>query len=71
MITKTRQDWTPGQTVKVGFMTLVVKACIANIGDGQPDSYILTNTASPTVIFSQPLCGTKRYSAVPSVLVRM
>ncbi len=29
MITKTRQNWTAGQVVKVGFLSLVVKAAAA------------------------------------------
>ena len=54
MITKTRQAWTAGQTVKVGFLTLVVKAAIATPGDFLPDAYVLTN-----------LAGTKLYKFVP------
>ena len=54
MITKTRQDWTPGKTVKVGFLALVVKAAIATPGDFLPDAYILANQA-----------GTQLYKFVP------
>ncbi len=54
MITKTRQAWTAGQTVKVGFLTLVVKAAIATPGDFLPDAYVLTN-----------LAGTKLYKFIP------
>ena len=60
MITKARQDWTPGQTVKVGFMHLIVKACIANIGDGQPDSYILTNAAGTALFRFVPHNGCEK-----------
>ena len=54
MITKTRQAWTPGQTVKVGFMNLVVKAAIPTPGDWLPDAYLLSNAA-----------GTQLYKFVP------
>jgi hypothetical protein len=45
MINNTKQNWTIGATVKVGFMTLVVKAAIATPGDYAPDAYILANQA--------------------------
>ncbi|CBJ38299.1 protein of unknown function [Ralstonia solanacearum CMR15] len=54
MISKTKQDWQVGATVKVGFMTLVVKAAVATPGDFQPDAYILVNKA-----------GTQLYKFVP------
>ncbi len=54
MITKTKQNWAVGSTVRVGFLTLVVKAAIATPGDFLPDAYILTNAA-----------GDKLYKFVP------
>jgi len=54
MITKTRQNWTAGQTVKVGFLSLIVKAAVATPGDYLPDAYILANQA-----------GTQLYRFVP------
>ena len=54
MITKTKQNWQVGATVKVGFLTLVVKAAVATPGDFQPDAYILANQA-----------GTQLYKFVP------
>ena len=43
MITKSKQDWTVGQTVKVGFLAnLQVVAVIATPGDFAPDAYILS-----------------------------
>jgi hypothetical protein len=36
-----KQDWTVGQTVKVGFMTLKVLAKVATPGDYMPDAYAL------------------------------
>ena len=54
MITKTEQNWTVGNSVKVGFLTLVVKAVIPTPGDYMPDAYILSNTK-----------GTQLYKFVP------
>lgn len=54
MITKTKQDWTAGATVKVGFLTLTVVAAVPTPGDFAPDAYILTNKA-----------GTQLYKFVP------
>lgn len=36
-----KQDWTPGQTVKVGFLSLVVVAKVATPGNYLPDQYAL------------------------------
>lgn len=46
MINNSKQNWTIGQTVKVGFMTLVVRQAIATPGDYAPDVYILSNQAN-------------------------
>lgn len=54
MITNTRQNWIAGHTVKVGFMTLIVKVAISTPGDYAPDAYILSNQA-----------GTQLYKFVP------
>lgn len=45
MINKTKQDWNIGSTVKVGFMTLIVKEIELTPGDYKPDAYILSNVA--------------------------
>lgn len=54
MIKNTKQNWTVGSTVKVGFLSLIVRAAIATPGDGLPDVYFLSNVA-----------GTKLYEFVP------
>ena len=41
MIINTRQSWTPGATVRVGFMTLRVVEAVPTPGDWAPDAYIL------------------------------
>ena len=43
MVTNSKQSWEVGQSVKVGFLTLVVVARIATPGDFLPDAYALTN----------------------------
>jgi len=54
MITNTKQNWTTGQIVKVGFMSLMVVQAVPTPGDFAPDAYILTNAAN-----------TKLYKFVP------
>lgn len=45
MITKTKQNWTSGSTVKVGFLSLMVVQAIPTPGDYAPDAYLLVNAA--------------------------
>lgn len=54
MIKNSKQDWTVGNTVKVGFLQLIVKAAIETPRDWLPDAYILSNNS-----------GTKLYKFVP------
>ena len=54
MVKNSKQNWQVGATVKVGFLSLVVKAAIATLGDYLPDAYILANQA-----------GTQLYKFVP------
>jgi len=53
MITNTKQDWTPGAIVKVGFLKLRVISVEAVI-DGLPDIYTL-----------ESLDGRKHYEFIP------
>ncbi len=41
MIRRTKQDWSIGKQVKVGFLTLTVKAARETPGDYLPDAYLL------------------------------
>lgn len=41
MIRNSKQNWTAGQTVKVGFLSLMVLAAIPTPGDYAPDAYLL------------------------------
>ena len=51
--TRSKQDWSVGSTVKVGFLTLTITAIIPTPGDGLPDEYRLVSSTG------------KRYSFVP------
>lgn len=53
-ITKSKQDWSIGATVKVGFLTLKVLDMVPTPGDYRPDQYILSN-----------LAGNKEYTFTP------
>ncbi|WP_186095666.1 hypothetical protein [Burkholderia gladioli] len=54
MIKNSKQSWEAGSTVKVGFLSLTVKAVVPTPGDHAPDAYILVNAA-----------GTQLYKFVP------
>jgi len=41
MISRTRQDWSPGSIVRVGFLRLRVLCSIATPGDYLPEVYAL------------------------------
>lgn len=43
MISNSKQNWEVGSTVKVGFLSLVVKAKVPTPGNYMPDGYVLTN----------------------------
>lgn len=55
MITRTKQDWTIGATVRVGFLTLRVISMRA-VRDGLPDIYTLAS-----------LDGRRQYEFIPHV----
>lgn len=54
MINNSKQHWTLGNIVKVGFLSLRIVGFEATPGDWLPDAYIMENTA-----------GTKKYRFVP------
>lgn len=43
MVKNSKQNWTVGASVKVGFLTLTVVEAIPTPGDWMPDAYVLTN----------------------------
>lgn len=60
MITKSKQNWTTGQTVKVGFLSLMVVQCIPTPGDYAPDAYILINQAQTQLYKFVPHNGVEK-----------
>lgn len=60
MIRNSKQNWTVGQTVKVGFLSLIVRAAIATPGDSYPDAYILVNHAGDKLYRFVPHNGVER-----------
>ena len=63
MINRSRQEWTVGSTVKVGFMTLVVLAAVPTPGDFAPDAYVLRNKAASCLYKFVPHCGLSKLTA--------
>jgi catalase len=63
MITRSKQDWTVGATVKVGFLSLTVVAAVATPGDYAPDAYILANKAGTQLYKFVPHNGVEKISA--------
>jgi len=68
MITKTKQNWSVGQTVKVGFLSLVVERAIPTPGDFQPDAYILTSADGSRFYRFVPHYGCVRYNTLADAL---
>ena len=64
MIKNSKQNWQVGATVKVGFLSLVVKAAIATPGDYMPDAYILSNQAGTQFYKFVPHNGLEKIGAV-------
>lgn len=55
-MTKSKQDWNVGSTVKVGFLTLVVKAQLAN------SEHVLANVAGTKLYHQTPYNGVQAVS---------
>ena len=51
MITNTKQDWSIGKTVKVGFLSLKVIDGKTTPGDYLPDAYLLQSTTNKFYMF--------------------
>ena len=61
MITKTKQNWQVGETVKVGFLTgLEVIKAIPTPGDYAPDAYVLRQPATDRFYRFVPHMGIER-----------
>jgi hypothetical protein len=64
MISKSKQDWAVGATVKVGFLSLTVLAAIATPGDFKPDAYVLKNAAGTQLYRFVPHNGLEKLSLI-------
>jgi hypothetical protein len=52
MITRTKQNWSIGQKVKVGFLWLTITAIELTPGDFRPDVYHLIGTSGKSYTFT-------------------
>lgn len=59
-ISRSAQNWSSGQTVKVGFLTLLVVQCIPTPGDYAPDAYLLVNQKQTQLYKFVPHNGVER-----------
>lgn len=64
MVKNSKQKWEVGATVKVGFLTLIVKAAIPTPGDHAPDAYLLANQAGTQLYRFVPHHGLEKLSLV-------
>ena len=62
MISNSKQNWSVGSNVKVGFMTLTVRAAVPTPGDYAPDAYILSNAAGTQLYLFVPHNGLTKIS---------
>jgi hypothetical protein len=60
VIRNSKQKWEVGQTVKQGFLSLVVMAAIPTPGDGLPDAYVCTNSEGDKLYEVIPYNGYRR-----------
>lgn len=59
----TKQDWSVGATVKVGFLTLTMIAKIPTPGDFKPDAYVLASATKGTFYEFVPHNGLTKITA--------
>lgn len=62
-IQNTRQNWQPGQTVKIGFLSLTVIRCTPTPGDYLPDYYTLKNPKTNALYKFTPHHGLEKIEA--------
>ena len=60
MINRTKQNWTTGSMVKVGFLSLMVVQAIPTPGDYAPDAYLLINAAQTQLYKFVPHNGVEK-----------
>lgn len=57
MVSNSKQNWTVGASVRVGFMSLIVRAALLGGGDNHQDTYLLSNAAGDRLYEFQPHAG--------------
>jgi len=60
VITKSKQIWEVGETVKVGFLVLRITAKEPTPGDYMPDAYVLTDKTGQKIYRFVPHNGLER-----------
>ena len=69
MITRTKQNWQIGETVKIGFLTgLTVIAKIPTPGDYAPDAYALSHAKTGRLYRFVPHRGIERCGSMQEAL---
>lgn len=63
MINRTKQDWSVGSTVKIGFLSLIVRGAYETPGDYKPDAYLLSNDKQTNFYRFVPHNGLEKISA--------
>jgi hypothetical protein len=63
-----KQDWSVGETVKVGFLTLRILAKVATPGNYLPDQYALTNKDGSRFYRFVPHNGLERVSSLQEAM---
>lgn len=69
MITKSKQVWQVGETVKVGFMSLRILAKVATPGNYLPDQYALTNADGSRFYRFIPHNGCSRVESLAEAMI--
>jgi hypothetical protein len=64
-----KQDWSVGETVKVGFLKLRVLAKVATPGNWLPDQYALTDATGSRFYMFIPHNGLTRVSSLAEAMV--
>lgn len=68
MITNSKQVWEVGESVKVGFLNLIVCAKVATPGDFAPDAYVLTNKGGDKFYRFVPHNGLQRCESLQEAM---
>lgn len=68
MIKNSKQMWEVGETVKIGFLTLIVSAKIPTPGDWLPDAYALCDKSGQRFYRFVPHNGLSRCTSLADAM---